>query len=332
MMRRREFITLLGGAATAWPIGASAQQGERMRRVGMLIGGSAEDPSAQRYIAVFLDAMAKLGWTEGRNLRIDLHYALGDFGHVRASAAEIVRLAPDAIFTSSGNPTLAMTQETSTIPIVFTGPSNVVPAETNIARPQANVTGFPILYPSIAAKWVELLREVDPRISQVGLIRNPAGRDFGGSSYVGPIEEAALGRAMRAVRIPFQNAGELEQGVAAFGAPRGGGLIVIPGTETATRENRDLIRHSAEQHRLPVIHFDRDYPNEGGLMSYGSNYEDLVRRAAVYVDRILRGAKVSELPVERPNKFELIINLKAAKAIGLEVPPSLLARADEVIE
>jgi putative ABC transport system substrate-binding protein len=329
-MRRREFITLIGGAA-AWPLAARAQQPGRARRVGVLIGGSENDPVSGRYPAAFREGLTKQGWVDGGNLRLDVRFEAGDFDHARATAAELVNLGPDVIFVMGGVTTRAIVQQTKTIPIVFVGPSNVV-AEEDIPRPKGNVTGFPILYPSIAGKWVELLKEADPRVARVALIRNPTGTAFADSSYVTPIEEAASKLAVKVIPAPFYDAAELERAIDTFAAQPNGALIAIPGTSTATRDNRDLMRRLAERHRLPTIHWDNYYPAEGGLMSYGSNAQDLNRRAASYVDRILRGAKVSELPVDRPTKFELIINVKAAKAIGLTIPEAFLLRADELVK
>jgi putative tryptophan/tyrosine transport system substrate-binding protein len=335
-MRRREFITLLGGAAAAWPHVARAQQTNRVRRVGALIGGSENDQSSRRYAAAFREGLAKLGWMEGRNLQVNFHFAADDLDRIRASAAEIVSLAPDVIFVSTGAATRAVQQQTQTIPIVYVGPGPEADLVKNIARPEGNITGFPVLYPSIAGKWVELLKEADPRVAKVALINGrvsvPRSTGFAGSNYISSIEEAAPASPVKVFAALFDNAAELERAIDAFAAEPNGGLIVIPGTFTSTRDNRELIRRLAEQRRLPTIHWDNSYPAEGGLMSYGSNFADLHRRAASYVDRILRGAKVSELPVERPTKFDLIINVKAAKAIGLTIPESLLLRADEVIE
>jgi putative ABC transport system substrate-binding protein len=331
-MRRREFMTLLGGATAAWSFAARAQQPNRARRVGVLIGGSENDPASQLHAAALREGLAKLGWMDGSNLRIELRFAAGDADHIRASAVELVSLAPEVIFVSTGAATRAVQQQTQTIPIVYTGAGDDI--VNNSARPEGNITGFPILYPSIAGKWVELLREADPRVARVGLVNNPILRvsAFAGSSYVMSIEEAAPALAVKVIAASFHDDAELQRAINAFAAEPNGGLIVIPGTFTATRENRDLIRRMAAQHRLPTIHWDNLYPKEGGLMSYGSNFEDLHRRAASYVDRILRGAKVSELPVDRPTKFELIINVKAAKAIGLTIPEAFLLRADELIE
>jgi putative ABC transport system substrate-binding protein len=327
MIGRRDFITLVGGAAT-WPVAARAQRVGQTRRIGMLIGGSANDPGWQRYAAAFRETLAKLGWIDGGNLRIEICVAFGDIIHARASAAELVSLSPDVIFASSGVATRAVQGQTKTIPIVFTGPSNAVAGE-NEARPAGNITGFPILYPSIAGKWVQLLREADIRVARVALVH---ATDTGYSAYISPIEEAAQVLAVKVVPAPFGDAAELAHAIDAFAAEPDGGLIVLPGAATSTRDSREVIRALAARHRLPAIHWDSSYPAEGGLMSYGSNFEELHRRAATYVDRILRGAKVSELPIERPTKFELSIDVKTAKTLGLAVPPSLLAVADEVIE
>jgi putative tryptophan/tyrosine transport system substrate-binding protein len=337
-MRRRDFLTALGGAAATWPLAARAQQPNRVRRVGALIGGSENDPPSQRYAAAFREGLAKLGWMDGRNLRIDLRFAADDLDRISRAAAELVSLAPDVIFVSSGATTRAMQEHTQTIPTVYIGPGPEAPSSAvvvkNIARPEGNITGFPILYPSIAGKWVELLKETDPRVVRVAVIngRVPTAAGFAGLTYVASIAEAAPALAVKLMDAIFDNAAELEREIDSFAAEPNGGLIVIPGTFTSTRDNRDLIRRLAENHRLPTVHWDNSYPAEGGLMSYGSNAEDLFRRAASYVDRILRGAKVSELPVERPTKFELIINVKAAKAIGLTIPEAFLLRADELIE
>jgi putative ABC transport system substrate-binding protein len=322
-MRRREFLTLLGSAAATWPHGARAQQPNRTRRVGVLIGGSENDPVSGRYPAAFREGLAKLAWTEGGNLRFDVRFDAGDFDHARATAAELVSLGPDVIFVSGGTTTRAIVQQTKTIPIVFVGPSNVV-ADEDISRPKGNITGFPILYPSIAGKWVELLKEADPRIARIALYRNV--------DYLPFAQEAAAALAVKLDTIASQEDAETERTIDEFAAEPNGSVIVMPSTVSATRTNRDLVRRLAEKHRLPAIHWDGSFPAEGGLMSYGSNLEDLHRRAASYVDRLLRGTKVSELPIERPTKFELIINVKAAKAIGLTIPESFLLRADGLIE
>jgi putative ABC transport system substrate-binding protein len=331
-MRRRDFITLLGGAA-AWPRASRAQQSARVRRLGMLIGGPLSDPAWGRWATAFREELAKLGWIEGGNLRIDLRFVAGTYERSLASAAELVSLAPDVIFASSGVATRAAEQLTKTIPIIFTGPSTVIGGE-NVARPAGNITGFPILYPSIAGKWVALLKETDPRVSRVAYVSNNAALTGNsvGASYIDPIEETARSMTMEVTAIEARDDVGLERAVESFAAKPNGGLIILPSAFSVQSQSRDLVRRLAERYRLPTIHWDNLYPAEGGLMSYGSDFEYLHRRAAMYVDRILRGAKVSDLPIERPTRFQLVLNLRAAKAIDLVVPSSLLAVADEVIE
>jgi ABC-type uncharacterized transport system substrate-binding protein len=330
-MRRRDFIILLGGAA-AWPLAARAQPVERTRRVGVLIGGAASDPRSQRYAMAFREELAKLGWVEDRNLRIDLRFAV-DSDQGQASAAELVSLAPDVIHVSTGAPTRAVRRQTQTIPIVFTGPSNVS-ADVNVSRPQGNITGFPFLYPSIAGKWVEYLKEAAPRVTRVAVITSadPTGPGIAANTYVPFIREAAAALGISLTLPMYETPTELERAINAFAAEPNGGLIVLPGAVTASRDNQDLLRKLVAQDRLPLMHWDISYPMAGGMMAYASDIEYLHRRAASYVDRLLRGAKVSELPIERPTKFELIINIKAAKAIGLTIPEVFLLGADEVIE
>jgi putative tryptophan/tyrosine transport system substrate-binding protein len=322
-MRRRTFISLLGGAAML-PVAARGQA-MPARRVGMIVGGEEGDPRSQRYAGAFREELARLSWIEGRNLRIDIRFAGDYLDRLRVPAAEIVSLSPDVVFVGTGLATAAVQQQTKTIPTVYIGPGPEVGLVKNIARPEGNITGFPILYPSIAGKWVELLKEADPRISRLAVInRNLA--------YLPFVEEAAAASAAKVEAATTQNAAEIEQTVNAFATEPNGSLIVMPSAVSANRDNRDLIRRLAERHRLPTIHWDDAYPADGGLMSYGSNVEYLHRRAASYVDRILRGAKISELPVERPTKFELIVNVRAAKAIGLTIPEAFLLRANELIE
>jgi len=328
MIGRREFITLLGGTA-AWPLAARAQQPERMRRVGVLFGVSENDPKAPRDTAIFRQELAKLGWTEGRNLEIDFRFAV-EFAPAQAAAAELVRLTPDVIYVWGGLQTTAVRQQTQAIPIVFTGPSSTV-ADVNVARPQGNITGFPFLYPSIAGKWVELLKEADPRVSRAAVVYGGVG-GIATNDYFPFVRDAAAALAVSLTVVALSIKTKLARAIDDFAAEPNGGVIPLPGSISGTRENEDLLRRLAARHRLPVVHWDNTYPAEGGLMSFASSFEDLHRRAAGYVDRILRGAKVSELPIERPTKFELVINVSAAKVIGLTLPPSLLARADEVIE
>jgi putative ABC transport system substrate-binding protein len=329
-MRRRDFITLLGGAAAGWPLAARAQQEERVRRIAVLFGGE-NDQTSQAGIAALRDGLARLGWAEGRNLRIELRYGGGDTDRFRAYAAELAGLAPEVIVTSSGAAARAMQQQTQTIPIVFTGAGSSLEGGLvqNLARPEGNMTGIANLFSSIGGKWLELLKEAAPRIERVGVIYDPQllSNDSG---YISSIEEAARALTVKAIRVRYSDAIDLVHALDAFAAEPNSGLIVPPPAPTPA--NRGTILRMAVQHRLPAIYPTRAQATEGGLMAYGSNTVDRLRRAASFVDRILRGAKVNELPVELPTKFDLIINLKTAKAIGLTVPPLLLARADEVIE
>jgi putative tryptophan/tyrosine transport system substrate-binding protein len=332
-MRRRDFITLLGGAA-AWPVAANGQQPQKVRRVAALIGGgSAGDPVSERYAAAFRSGLIKLGWIEGRNLRLDLRFVDNDLSLVHATAVDMIRLAPEVIFAATGAPEREMQGLTQTIPIVFMGPSEVAVGVQNIAHPESNVTGFPVLYPSIAGKWLELLKEAAPQVGRVAVIVPGAtGASRAGPTYIPSIEAAASVLDEKVMPILWINSAELERAVDTFAVKPDGGMIVLPSTQSSSRDNDSLIRRLAEKYRLPVIHGDKLYPTEGGLMSYGSDPADLCLRAASYVDRILHGEKVSNLPVQLPTKFELVVNLNAAKAIGLTIPEPFLARADEVIE
>jgi putative ABC transport system substrate-binding protein len=336
-MRRRDFITLVGGAA-AWPLAARAQQAERMRHIGALIGASESDPEWRAYVAVFREELARLGWTEGRNLRIDFRFSEGGANRMRDQAAELVRLAPDLIFTATAAATRAAQQQTQTIPIIFEGAGPLGDSQfqldpgravKNIARPEGNATGFTNIYASMGGKLVELLKEIAPHVARVGFVFNPTTNTTGSPPPLFPsIEAAAQALAIKVINTPFRNAAELDRTIGAFAAEPNGGLIVNPAVVT----NRDLLLRLAAQYRLPLISPFRSDPAEGGLMAYGSDSAELFRGAASYVDRILRGAKPSELPVQYPKKFDLIINLKTARALGLTVPPNLLAIADEVIE
>jgi putative ABC transport system substrate-binding protein len=341
-MKRREFIALLGGAAATCPLGARAQQPERMRRIGVLMGGAEADPVWHAYVVAFRDELAKLGWTEGRNLRIELLFGDGDANRMSAHASELVKFNAEVILTTSGVALQAMQRETVTIPIVAVGlragDSGASALVGSIARPKGNVTGFPILYGSIGGKWLELLKAVAPRVARVALIINPDATapleltEPAQSTYAASIEAAAQALGVSAIKSPFRDAIELKRAIDDFAAEPNGGLIVSPSVATGTRDNRQLILSLATLHALPTVHWDKAYPAEGGLMSYGSDMVDLHRRSASYVDRILRGAKVGDLPVQYPTKFELIINGKTAKALGLTIPQSLIATADIVIE
>jgi putative ABC transport system substrate-binding protein len=332
-MTRRDFIAGLGSAA-AWPLAGRAQQGDRVRRVGMLLARTESDQLQQPHVEAFRDGMAKLGWIEGRNLRIDLRFGGGDADSFRSFAADLVGLAPDAIVTASGAATTAVQQQTGTIPIVFIAVGDPVAGGIvkRIARPEGNTTGITNLFDSIAGKWVELLREAVPGVDRFGCIYNaqvvvPGTAGYG---YLLAIEEAARALRVQAIRIPYRDATNLVHGIDAFAAEPNGGLIVVP--PPPGDANRRTIHRLAAQHQLPNIYAGREFVAEGGLMSYGSNLVDLFRRASFYVDRLLRGARVSELPVEFPTGFKLVVNLKTARALGLTIPEVFLQRADEVIE
>ena len=323
-MNRRKFIAGLGGAAT-WPLAARAQQSERERRVGMLTG---LDQSYQAFAAAFREGLSKLGWVEGLNLMTELRFGAGDADAIRTYAAELVSLAPDVIVTTTVPATKAVQQQTRTIPIVFVAVGDPVDngIVKNIARPETNATGVTNLVASFGGKWIALLKEAAPRVERVALVYNPKFElSFG--SLLPSIEEAASVLDIQTVRVPYRNAGDIARAIDAFAAsPNGGAILLPPPPPPVTRE---AFYGLAIQHRLPTISANT---SEGSLVAYGPDVVDLYRRASSYVDRILRGAKVNELPVMFPTGFQLVINLKTAKALGLTVPPSLLARADEVIE
>jgi putative ABC transport system substrate-binding protein len=327
-LRRREFITLLGGAA-AWPLAAHAQS-DRVRRIGVLSGGADNDPGWQANRTVLLEELAKFGWIEGRNLRIEFRFGAQDVGRMRTHADELVRLAPDIIVTFSNAATRAAQQATQTIPIVMAagGDTVVTGMARNLARPEGNVTGFSTPEASIAGKWLELLKEAAPHLSRVAVLYNPE-TGMMAPSYIAAIKVAAPALSVETVVIPVRDAFEIVRGVDTFAAAPNGGLVVLPAPRAAILQ--PILRLTL-QYGLPAIYQGLTAVAAGGLMSYGTDTADLVRRAASYVDRLLRGAKISELPVQFPTKFNLAINLKAAKAIDLDIPSTLIARADEVIE
>jgi putative ABC transport system substrate-binding protein len=327
-LRRREFIAGLGGAA-AWPLAARAQQGERVRRIGFLTAAGFEtDPVRQTNVAEMRDGLAKLGWIEGRNLRIDLRFGAGDRNRIRFYAQELVRLAPDVMIVTGASAARVMQELTRTIPIIFVGVGDPVANGLvgNIAQPEGNVTGFANMFGTMIGKSVELLKEAAPHTARIALLFNP--ETLSSDSYFGPAEAAATVLGVQAIRTAFRDVLELVRAVDEFAAKPGGSLLVPP-TEDA---RRSTIFRLAAQHRLPAVYPYKYYALEGGLMAYGPDNNDLYRHAPSYVDRLLRGAKVSDLPVQFPTKFELVINLKTAKAIGLTMPPTLLAIATEVIE
>jgi putative ABC transport system substrate-binding protein len=330
-MRRRDFITLLGGAAAALPLTARAQQGVRVRRIGILMTGPESDPMYQTYMTALREGLVALGWSEGRDLRVDARFVGGDSKRVSAYAQELVNLSPDVIVCSGALQTRAVQQQTGNIPIVFVNVGDPVASGVvqNIARPAGNTTGVTNLFLSVAGKWVELLKEVAPRVARVALVFNP---DFPVSgNYMTAIEAAAATTGVKTTRTPFSNATEIERTIDSFAAEPDGGLIVVP--PPLAWADRGLILRLALRQRLPVIMDDRLHAAEGALLSYGPDSADLYRHgASSYVDRILRGANPADLPVQFPTKFDLVVNLKTAKAIGLTIPDSFLSRVDEVIE
>ena len=329
-MRRREFITLFGGAAATWPIVARAQQSERMRQVGMLLSGTADDALFQTWVGAFLRGLAQSGWIIGRNVRIETRWAGSKADDIRRHAQELAVLAPDVILAHGGSTVRPLLQSTHSIPIVFTIVTDPVGNGyvESLARPGRNATGFMVNDYSLNAKYPELLKEIAPGITQVAVLRDASqGAGVGDFAVIQAI--APLLR-MQVNAIDLREAGEIESAVAAFARSPNGGLI-MPGS-AAGRRYRDLIISLAARHKLPAVYSERHFAAAGGLITYGANWIDQYRLAAGYVDRILKGEKASDLPVQAPTKYELVINLKTAKALGLELPASVLGRADEVID
>jgi len=330
MTTRRTFITLLGGAA-AWPLPARAQQpAERMRRIGVLMPLAADDPEGQARLGAFLQALRELGWTDGRNVRIDTRWTAGKPDAIRKYAAEFAALAPDVILAAATPIVAALQPETRSVPIVFTLVADPVAAGfvDSLSRPGGNITGFMNFEYGISAKWLELLKEIAPRVTRVAVIRELTSPS--GIGQFGALQSAAPSFGVELIPIGTRDAGEIERAIAAFAQGPNGGLIV-PGGVAGT-VYRDPIIMLAARHRLPTVYSDRASVTAGGLISYGPDRIDPFRRAAGYVDRILKGEKPADLPIQAPTKYELVINLKTAKALGLDVPQSVLARADEVIE
>jgi putative ABC transport system substrate-binding protein len=328
-MRRREFITLVGSTA-AWPLAARAQQGDRMRRVGVLMGSAQDDPQGQARVSAFAQGLQQLGWSDGRNVRIDIRWSAENIADTRKLAAEVVALAPDVILASGSPAVGALQQATRTVPIVFATAGDPVGAGfvDSLSRPGGNITGFAIFEYAIGGKWLELLKEISPRTTRVGVLRDRA--VAAGPAQFGAIQTAASSFGMEVSPINVHDTSEIERAVTAFARPSNGGLIVT-GSPLA-QLHRDLIITLAAQHKLPAVYFERFFVADGGLISYGADFVDQYRRAAGYVDRILTGEKPADLPVQAPTKYELVMNLKTAKALGIDIPPMLLARADEVIE
>ena len=331
-MRRRQFVTLLGGAAAAWPLAVRAQQGERMRRIGALIGGAETDPESRARVAALREGLEQRGWSEGRNLRIDYRWASADSDRIRAFAAELVATAPEAIFAHTTPATTRLLEATRNIPIVFASVSDPIGdgIVASFARPGGNVTGFTNVEASIGGKWLEILKELSPAVARVGFLFNPATSPGGGSYFLRPFEAAAPLFKVQPISTPVEDVVDIERAVAPLAVGANGGLIV--NSDVFTTRHRAAIIAAAARHRVPAIYPFAYFAADGGLAAYGTDVRDLWRRAASYIDRILRGEKPADLPVQAPTKFELVINLKTAKALSLNIPAMLLARADEVIE
>jgi putative ABC transport system substrate-binding protein len=328
-MKRREFITLLGGAA-AWPFAARAQQGGRMRRIGMLVNRAEDDPEVQANVAGFVQTLQSLGWNRDRNVQIDIRWGAADATSSRRYAAEMVALAPDVILTGASAATAAMQEATRTLPIVFVNVSDPVGAGyvASLARPGGNVTGFTFIEYGMSGKWLELLKEIAPRVTRVAILRDPTLTV--GIGQLGAIQSAAPSFRVEASPIDVRNADDSERAITDFARTANGGLIVTSSPEALV--HRNLIITLAARHGLPTVYFLRNFVKDGGLISYGPDTLAQYKQAASYVDRILKGEKPADLPVQAPTKNELVINLKTAKGLGLTVPSSLLGRADEVIE
>ena len=328
-MKRREFFTLVGCAA-AWPLTARAQQAERMRRIGVLMSLAEDDPEGQARVAAFVQTLQSLGWTTGRNVQIDIRWGAADAANSRRYAAEMVALAPDVILTGGSAATAAVQEATRTLPIVFVNVSDPVGAGyvASLARPGGNVTGFSFVEYGMSGKWLELLKEIAPRVTRVAVLRDPSLAV--GPGQFGAIQSVAPSFGVEASPIDVRKPDEIERTITDFARTANGGLIVT--TSPGAALHRKLIITLAAQHRLPTVYFYANFVKDGGLISYGPDPVAPYRQAATYVDRILKGEKPADLPVQAPTKNELVINLKTAKTLGITMPPSLIARADEVIE
>jgi putative ABC transport system substrate-binding protein len=329
-MKRREFITLVGGAAAAWPFAVRGQQAQRMRRIGVLAPYDESDPVMKPRVSAFTQALARFGWNDGRNVRIDLRWAGGDINRIRALAQELVGLQPDIIVTSSTPATVALQRETRTIPIVFVSVSDPVASGivARLDRPGGNVTGFANLETTLAGKWLELLSEIAPGLKRVAMMFNPDTAPA--SAYMPSFETAARSLKVEPIIAPVYRDIEIETAIIALGREPRGGLVGIP--DAWMTVHRVPIILAAARHNVPAVYSQSAFARDGGLLYYGIDQVDTWRRAATYVDRILRGAKPAELPVQLPTKFEMVVNLKTAKALGLAVPPSIRLRAEEAIE
>jgi putative ABC transport system substrate-binding protein len=331
-MQRRDFVKLLGGVTASWPLAARAQQLDGVRRIGVLMGWAESDPDAQSALTAFFRGLQQLGWVEGRNLRIDRRWTAGDREQMRIFAKDLIELQPDIILANTTPATAALHKETKAIPIVFVIVSDPVGAGfvASLPQPGGNITGFINVETSMAGKWLELLKEVAPSVRRVAMMFNPDTAPGGGSYFLAPFEAAARSFAVEAIRAPVRSDAEIETVITGLAREPGGGLVVM--TDGFMVVHRGSIIPRAARNNVPAVYAEAVSSREGGLLSYGANSRDVFGRAASYVDRILRGAKPADMPVQIPTKFELVINLKTAKALGLAVPPALLATADEVIE
>jgi putative ABC transport system substrate-binding protein len=329
-LRRREFIMFLGGVAAAWPLAARAQQGDRVRRIGVLMPLDENDPLAETWVSAFIQALADLGWTDRRNVRMDLRWPGVDPDRIRALAQELVGSQPDIILTGGTPATVAVQRETPTVPIVFASVADPVASGIvrRLDRPSGNVTGFAGDEASLGGKWLELLSEIAPGLKRIAIMFNPDTAPA--SSFMPSIETAARSLNVVPITAPVHSVGEIETAIIALGREAGGGLVVMP--DTFMIAHRGPIILAAARNNVAAFYWLSAFARDGGLLSYGADQVDTWRRAASYVDRILRGAKPAELPVQLPTKFEMVVNLKTAKALGLAVPPSILLRATEVIE
>jgi putative ABC transport system substrate-binding protein len=330
LYKRREFITLLGGTVAAWPLAARSQQDDRVRRIGFLSVITEGDPEGQTWIREFLQRLQELGWTNGRNVQVDFRYGGADATRTSMLAAELIELRPDVMLAAGLSAAVALRQQSLSIPIVFLQVADPVSAGfvTNLARPEGNITGFTNFEFSIGGKWLQLLKECAPSVSRIGVVFDPANPSW--AAYLRTIEAVAPSFGVQLTPVSVRDAAEIKQRITAFARETNGAIVVFP-SPVAFQHRASIIAAAAEQ-RLPAMYPYRFFTVDGGLMSYGPPVGDAYRRAASYADRILKGTKVAELPVQQPTKYELAINLKTAKALGLTVPPGLLVAADEVIE
>jgi putative ABC transport system substrate-binding protein len=328
-MRRRDFIALLGGTVAVWPVAARAQNSDRIRRIGALLNGAIDDPFYQARIDAFMQSLQQLGWTDGRNIRAEIRWVPADAQLFRRYAAELIALAPEVVLAHSSPAVAALQQETLTVPIVFIGVVDPVGAGfvTNLARPGGNTTGFSVLDYGMSAKWLQLLKEIVPEVTRVAVLRDSSAAGIG---QLAAMQAVAPSLGVELTPIDMRDPGEMENRLNEFARAANGGLIVTSNTSQGIY--RKLIITLAARYRLPAVHPFRFMVVEGGLVSYGTDLVDQYRRAAAYVDRILKGEKPGDLPVQAPVKYELVINLKTAKALGVNIPSTLLASADEVIE